>query len=138
MRRIYFLVPDLDSAHKVTEELLLARIEERHIHVIAKEGVELGDLPEATLLQTSDVIPAVERGLAVGGATGLLAGVAAVTFPPRRPRARWRSCAGHRACRFRHGRMDGQHDRRRCQELAHLAIRGSHRAGRDPLSCRCA
>ena len=82
MRRIYFLVPDLESAHKVTEELLLARIEERHIHVIAKEGVELGDLPEASLLQTSDVIPAVERGLAVGGATGILAGVAAVTFPP--------------------------------------------------------
>ncbi len=82
MRRIYFLVPDLDSAHKVTEELLLARIEERHIHVIAKEGVELGDLPEASLLQSSDVIPAVERGLAVGGATGILAGVAAVTFPP--------------------------------------------------------
>ncbi len=82
MRRIYFLVPDLESAHKVTEELLLARIEERHIHVIAKEGVELGDLPEASLLQTSDVIPAVERGLAVGGVTGVLAGVAAVTFPP--------------------------------------------------------
>jgi hypothetical protein len=61
---------------------LLARIEERHIHVIAKEGVELGDLPEASLLQSSDVIPAVERGLAVGGATGILAGVAAVTFPP--------------------------------------------------------
>ena len=82
MRRIYFLVPDLESANKVTDELLLARIEERHIHVIAKEGTELGDLPEASLLQTSDVIPALERGLAVGGVTGILAGVAAVTFPP--------------------------------------------------------
>ncbi len=82
MRRIYFLVPDLETANKVTEELLLARIEERHIHVIAREGTELGDLPKASLLQTSDVIPAVERGLAVGGATGILAGVAAVTFPP--------------------------------------------------------
>lgn len=82
MRRIYFLVPDLQTANKVTDELLLARIEERHIHVIAREGTELGDLPKASLLQTSDVIPAVERGLAVGGVTGILAGVAAVTFPP--------------------------------------------------------
>lgn len=82
MRRIYFLVPDLDSAAKVTDELLLARIDEKHIHVIAKEGTELGELPKASLLQTSDVIPALERGLAVGGATGILAGVAAVTFPP--------------------------------------------------------
>jgi hypothetical protein len=82
MRRIYFLVPDLESAAKVTDELLLARIEEKHIHVIAREGTELGELPEASLLQTSDVIPALERGLAVGGATGILAGVAALTFPP--------------------------------------------------------
>jgi hypothetical protein len=82
MRRIYFLVPDLETANRVTDELLLARIEERHIHVIAREGTELGDLPKASLLQTSDVIPAVERGLAVGGVTGVLAGVAAVTFPP--------------------------------------------------------
>ena len=82
MRRIYFLIPDLQTANKVTDELLLARIEERHIHVIAREGTELGDLPKASLLQTSDVIPAVERGLAVGGVTGILAGVAAVTFPP--------------------------------------------------------
>ncbi len=82
MRRIYFLLPDLETASTVTDELLLARIEERHIHVIAREGTELGDLPKASLLQTSDVIPAVERGLAVGGATGILAGVAAVTFPP--------------------------------------------------------
>jgi uncharacterized membrane protein len=82
MRRIYFLVPDLKTARTVTDELLLARIEERHIHVIAREGTELGDLPKASLLQTSDVIPAVERGLAVGGVTGILAGVVAVSFPP--------------------------------------------------------
>lgn len=82
MRRIYFLVPDLATAEAVTDELLLARIEERHIHVIAREGTALGDLPKASLLQSSDVIPAVERGLALGGATGILAGVVAVTFPP--------------------------------------------------------
>jgi hypothetical protein len=82
MRRIYFLIPDLETANKVTDELLLARIDERHIHVIAREGTQLGDLPKASLLQTSDVIPAVERGLAVGGVTGILAGVAAVSFPP--------------------------------------------------------
>mgnify|MGYP001814249242 len=42
----------------------------------------MGDLPEANLLQKSDFIPAMERGLAVGGITGVLAGIAAVTFPP--------------------------------------------------------
>ena len=82
MRRLYFLIPSLDSAKQIVDELLLARINEHHIHVVAKEGVTLGDLPEASIAQKTDLIPALERGLAVGGATGVLAGVAAVTFPP--------------------------------------------------------
>lgn len=81
MRRLYFLLPNVEVAHKVVDELLLARVEERHIHVIAPEGVVLGDLPEASLLQKSDFIPAVERGVALGGATGVLAGLAAVAMP---------------------------------------------------------
>lgn len=82
MRRLYFMVPDVDTANKVVDELLLKRVDDHHIHVVAKEGIPMGDLPEANLLQKSDFIPAMERGLAVGGITGVLAGIAAVTFPP--------------------------------------------------------
>jgi hypothetical protein len=82
MRRLYFMVPDIDTANTVVDELLLKRIDEHHIHVVAREGTPMGDLPEANLLQKSDFIPAMERGLAVGGITGVLAGIAAVTFPP--------------------------------------------------------
>lgn len=82
MRRIYFLVPDIAVTKRIVDELLLARIEERHIHVIAKRGTELEDLPEANLLQKSDFIPAVERGLAVGGSAGALAGLVAIALPP--------------------------------------------------------
>jgi hypothetical protein len=80
-RRLYFLLPDVDTARKVVDELLLARIEERHIHVLAKEGTELQDLPEATLFQKSDFVHAVERGLALGGGTGAVAGIAAIAIP---------------------------------------------------------
>lgn len=76
------MVPDVDTANKVVDELLLKRVDDHHIHVVAKEGTPMGDLPEANLLQKSDFIPAMERGLAVGGITGVLAGIAAVTFPP--------------------------------------------------------
>ena len=82
MRRLYFMVPDIDTANKVVDELLLKRVDDHHIHVVAKEGTPMGDLPEANLLQKSDFIPAMERGLALGGITGVLAGIAAVTFPP--------------------------------------------------------
>jgi hypothetical protein len=76
------MVPDINTAKIVVDELLLKRVDEHHIHVVAKEGTQMGDLPEANLLQKSDFIPAMERGLAVGGITGVLAGIAAVTFPP--------------------------------------------------------
>ncbi len=83
MRRLYFLVPTLDSATQIVDELLLARVEERHIHIAAKDhhALEEKNLPEANLLQESDFVPALERGLAVGGATGLLAGIVAVITP---------------------------------------------------------
>ena len=82
MRRIYFLVPTVAAAKAIVDELLLARIEERRIHIVAREGTELEDLPEAGVAQRSDLIPALEKGVAAGGLSGLLAGALAVTFPP--------------------------------------------------------
>lgn len=84
MKRLYFLVPDIKSATAIVDELLLARIEERKIHIAAKDHHALHEahLPEANLLQESDFIPAVEKGLSVGGGMGMLAGLVGMTFPP--------------------------------------------------------
>ena len=82
MQRIYFLIPDVASGRAIVNDLLLARIEERRIHVLARENMPLEDLPRATLTQRSDLVPALERGVAAGGLTGALLGLAAVTFPP--------------------------------------------------------
>ena len=82
MRRIYFLLPNVHSARMIINELLLSRVEWRHIHVIANHNVPLEDLPEATLAQSSDLLPALARGAAMGGLTGTLAGLAALVFPP--------------------------------------------------------
>ena len=82
MRRIYFLVPDIATTKRIIDDLLLAKIEDRHIHVIAKRGTPLEKLPEANLLQKSDFIPAVEQGLMLGGTTGMLAGLVAIVLPP--------------------------------------------------------
>ena len=84
MRRLYFLVPDIEDVKVIVDELLLKRIPERHIHIVAKDhhALEQANLPEAGLFEESDFVPALERGVAVGGVTGLLAGMAAITFPP--------------------------------------------------------
>lgn len=82
MKRIYFLVPNIDVARVIVNELLIARVEERHIHILAKRDTPLEDLPEASFLQKSDFIPAMERGLALGGSLGTLAGLVAVALGP--------------------------------------------------------
>jgi hypothetical protein len=51
MRRLYFLVPDTQVGKKVVDELLLAHIEWKHIHVVARRGTPLENLPEASFWQ---------------------------------------------------------------------------------------
>jgi hypothetical protein len=82
MRRLYFLVPDIPSGKKVVDELLLSRIEWKHIHVVAKRGTPLEDMPEASHWQKSDVVPALQRAIPVGGATGLLCGLVGLALQP--------------------------------------------------------
>lgn len=82
MKRIYFLVPDVSTAGLIVDELLLARIEERHIHILAKRDTPLGELPEASILQKSDFFPAIQRGVAAGGVAGTLAGLAGIALVP--------------------------------------------------------
>ena len=77
MRRLYFLMPDINVTHELVKELLLSHVEERYIHVIAKEGTPMEDLPEASLLQKSDFVPAT-----IGAITGVVCGLVAMTFPP--------------------------------------------------------
>ena len=81
MRRLYFLVPDVPTAQVLVNDLLRADIPEDSIHVIAREGTPLGTLPEAGVTQRTDLVPALERGAALGGVTGLLAGLVAVAVP---------------------------------------------------------
>lgn len=81
-RRLYFMVPDVASARHIRDELLLTRIEDAHIHVLAKEGLPLGDLHEASILQKTDFVHGAAVGLAIGGGIGIIAGLVAIFFPP--------------------------------------------------------
>ena len=81
-RRLYFTVPDTASAQQMVNDLLLARIDEGHMHVLARDGVPLDGLHEASILQKSDFIHGVESGLVIGGIAGILAGIVGILFPP--------------------------------------------------------
>jgi len=80
-RRLYFVLPDLKSADTIQRELLLARIDAGHIHFLARDGINLGQLSVANLLQRSDLIHGLEIGLVAGGLTGLLTGLGIALYP---------------------------------------------------------
>lgn len=81
-RRIYWLLPDLASAKRTMDDLLLARIDEPHIHFVAREDADTTGLHVANVLQTSDLMRSAQLGLVVGGLTGIAAGVVAALFFP--------------------------------------------------------
>jgi hypothetical protein len=81
-RRLYFLLPDVGSAREMFNDLLLARIGDRHIHFLARSDIALGDLPEVNVLQKTDIVHGAELGMMVGGVAGVIGGALAVIFPP--------------------------------------------------------
>ena len=70
--RLYFLLPDLQSAQRTTDDLLLARIEERHIHCLAKRGSPMDGLHEASVLQKTDLIHGAKLGMMIGAIGGII------------------------------------------------------------------
>ena len=73
-RRLYFIMPDLQSARRAMDDLLLARIEERHIHFLGKRGDPMDGLHEANILQKSDVVHGAQLGMVLGAVLGIIVG----------------------------------------------------------------
>lgn len=78
-RRLYFLSPDLNSATQIHNELLLARIPEADMHVICREDLIHPELPQANLLQKTDLVHSMQLGGTIGGLLGgVMSAVAAM------------------------------------------------------------
>lgn len=81
MKRLCFLSPDIEHARQVVDDLRQNGIAEKHIYALARHGTDMEELPDAGP-ESDDFLPAYERGLELGGAAGLLAGLTALAFPP--------------------------------------------------------
>ena len=79
--RMYVTLPDLASARGLANDLLLARIEDRHMHFLARRGTELAELHEASYLMKTDTVHGACTGLVLGGVMGVLLGALLVHFP---------------------------------------------------------
>jgi uncharacterized membrane protein YeaQ/YmgE (transglycosylase-associated protein family) len=78
---MYVTLPDVPSARRLANDLLLARIEDRHMHFLARRGTDLGELNEASYLQKTDAVHGAFVGLVIGGVMGAVLGAILVNFP---------------------------------------------------------
>jgi hypothetical protein len=79
--RMYVTLPNVASARELANDLLLARIEDRHMHFLARRGTDLGELHEASYLQKTDAVHGGFVGLVIGGVMGAALGAVLVNFP---------------------------------------------------------
>jgi len=80
--RMYLTLPDLASARRLANDLLLARVEDKHMHFLARRGTDLGELHEASHLQKTDTVHGAFTGFVTGGVMGVVVGTLLVNFPP--------------------------------------------------------
>ncbi len=74
-RRLYFVLPDLASAIGTANDLLLARVEDKHMHFLGRRGMSLGELHEASFFQKSDLRHALMLGVGLGVIGGMVLGL---------------------------------------------------------------
>lgn len=80
--RHVFSVPDLATAARALAAARQAGAADDEISLIARSDIEIQSIPDARIDISSDMIPAAMKGMAGGAATGVVAGLAAMAFPP--------------------------------------------------------
>jgi hypothetical protein len=80
-RRLYFLLPDVESGRRTANDLLLARIDDRHMRFLARRGTDLGELHEAGYLVKTDLLHGAGVGMALGALGGAALGVMMLFYP---------------------------------------------------------
>ncbi|MET0085852.1 MAG: DUF1269 domain-containing protein [Sedimenticola sp.] len=82
MQRLFILLSDVEQCTAVFSRLRESGVPERHMHVIAGLGTTIEELPEANVLQKTELLHGIIKGGVVGGAAGLVGGLLVVNFPP--------------------------------------------------------
>lgn len=82
MRRLYVLMPDVESCKGAVKELRTIGIPKHHLHVMANLMHNLEGLPQATVWQKTELIHGIAWGVGLGGVAGFTGIGLAMIFPP--------------------------------------------------------
>jgi len=83
LQRLHFTIPQTASARAIVDEFHEIGISDENIHAVAKDRAMIQGLPKAGIMEESDFVPALKRGVVLGGAAGgVIGGVVALLLPP--------------------------------------------------------
>lgn len=80
--RCVFSTPNLAAARAAMAAARQAGVPDDDISLIAREDIELQQIPDRRMTGSTDFYPAAVRGAACGGGTGVLLGLIAIAVPP--------------------------------------------------------
>ncbi len=82
MKRFIYAFDSSLSARGAVKQLRESGLHEEKISLIARPDIQLDKIPDRYLDARTDFAPAMARGAAIGGTTGLFAGLVAMAIPP--------------------------------------------------------
>jgi hypothetical protein len=82
MKRYIYAFDSTDSASATVTALRARGIDEKCISLIARADIQLEKIPDRYLDASTDFMPALGRGAALGGIGGMFAGIVAMAIPP--------------------------------------------------------
>lgn len=78
--RLYYLLPDLNSARRTLDNMLLNRIEANNIHFLSGGAPLPPDFPEANIFHKTDLVHGAGAGMVVGAILGMGLGVLLIFY----------------------------------------------------------
>lgn len=82
MKRYVYAFDTTEAARGAIEMLRARGVAEKDLSLVARSDIEMEKVPDRYLDARTDFAPALGRGAAFGGITGLFAGLLAVAIPP--------------------------------------------------------
>ena len=78
--RLYYFLPDIESARRTFDDMLLHRIEQRYVRFISGRVPLPPDMPEANFLLKTDVLHGAAAGMIVGAVLGMAFGALLIIY----------------------------------------------------------
>jgi hypothetical protein len=78
--RLYYFLPDINSARRAFDNMLLSRIEQKYVSFISGGAPLPHDLPEANFLVKTDVLHGAATGMIIGAILGAAFGALLINY----------------------------------------------------------